>query len=279
MMNLTVRPPRLEGSVGHTRSRPAPPGAVAGAARAGNDRTFGIRVADTPRLRERALQLVHEAHAARSLGDRDLARYKRSCRRYLHGGKAVTFLAEASGDYIGTITIIVDSTVGLPADRIFPEEVDKLREAGRRSCEAVALALGHNARTRDRTVVFQLFRMAVAAAGLAECTDMVATVMARHGTFYRRVLLFDRVSSETRVSPKTGAQVRFARLDLLQAPARFERFYGAMPHHRNLSRFLFDPIERERLKGWLGRRRLSTVLQNKRRLRRVNPDADCPDRA
>lgn len=210
-----------------------------------------IKIARTRRRRTHAFQLVREALGSRKDATGRFEKYGRRWQEHLDAGRAVTFLADRAGSYIGTITVIFNTSAGLPADEIFPGRLDGLRQAGRNPCEIASLAVEAGMGKAGRGAVFELFRAAVAATLLAHGTDMVGTVMARHGAFYRRVLLFDEVSAESRVSPKTGAQVRFARLDIQRAPSRSRDAYGHREGQRDLNRFFFDPATLEPLMSWI----------------------------
>lgn len=216
---------------------------------------FRIQVANTRMLRERAYRLVYGAYAGRGYEVAPFAKQRLWFPFHHCNPDAITFLAERGGQDMATLTLVPDSELGLPADDIFPVAVADLRSRDRRACEICSLAVAELPEQDDRTVLLHLFRFAyLSAAYLLEGTDLVACVMAHHGAFYRRALLFDAVSPESVRSPKTGAPVRWARLDLALAPERYERHYGSQTGARNLHRFFVNE-EVPSLLDWLSRQR------------------------
>lgn len=216
---------------------------------------FSIQVANTRALRERAYRLVYGAYAGRGYEVASFAKQRLWFQFHHCNPDAITFLAERDGQDVATLTLVPDSELGLPADDIFPVAVADLRARGRRACEICSLAVAEHPGHDGRTALLHLFRFAyLSAAYLLKGTDLLACVMAHHGAFYRRTLLFDEVSAESVRSPKTGAHVRWARLDLALAPERYARHYGSQPGERNLHRFFVNE-EVPGLLDWLRRQR------------------------
>ena len=101
-----------------------------------------------------------------------------------------------------------------------------------------------------------LYRLArLAALHIAESTDIVASVMARHGDFYSRFLLFDEVSPESRLSPKTGQPVIYVRLNLETMETRYRERYARTPSRRNLYSWFFQHEDEPAVGEWLRRGR------------------------
>lgn len=216
---------------------------------------FRIQVANTRALRERAYRLVYGAYAARGYEVASSAKQRLWFHFHHCNPDAITFLAERNGQEVATLTLVPDSELGLPADDLFPEAITNLRARGRKACEICSLAVAELSEHDGRKALLHLFRFAyLSAAYLLEGADLVACVMAHHGAFYRRALLFDEVSAETVRSPKTGAHVRWARLDLARAPERYARHYGRQPGERNLHCFFVND-EVPGLLDWLRRQR------------------------
>lgn len=216
---------------------------------------FRFQVANTRALRERAYRLVYGAYAGRGYEVAPFAKQQLWFQFHHCNPDAITFLAERGGQDVATLTLVPDSELGLPADDIFPAPIAELRARSRRVCEICSLAVAELSEHDGRTALLHLFRLAyLSAAYLLEGTDLAACVMAHHGGFYRRALLFDEVSTERVRSPKTGAHVRWARLDLAAAPERYERHYGSQSGDRNLHRFFVND-EMPGLLDWLRRQR------------------------
>ena len=220
--------------------------------RFGAEKEWRILIANTRELRERAFRLVYDVYTAEGY---DL-RYGRDsglwCTiHHLHPG-TMTFLAERKGRLTGSVSVMPDSALGLPTDRIFPEPLAALRRAGRRLCEISSLVVTEEPAGVPPELAMHLYRLAhLTAARVMGCTDIVASVMARHRDFYARFLLFDEVSPEPRTSPKTGERVLYARLNLETMRERYEARYGRAKGRRNLYRWFFQNGDEPATLEWL----------------------------
>ena len=222
----------------------------------GPNREWRIVVANTRELREKAFRLVYDVYIREGY---DL-RYGREsglwCTiHHLHPDTTI-FLAEKEGRLAGSVTVMPDSRLGLPTDRIFPEPLADLRKAGRRLSEISSLVVTEEPEGIPPELAMHLYRLAhLASLNLLKSTDIVASVMARHRDFYSRFLLFDEVSEAPRLSPKTGEQVSYARLNLETMKERYEQRYARAKGRRNLYRWFFQNEDEPDMVDWLRRSR------------------------
>ncbi len=229
--------------------------------RFGPGNEWRILVANTRELREAAFRLVYDIYRKDGY---DL-RYGREsglwCTiHHLHPG-TVIFLAERGGRPVGSVTVVPDSPLGLPTDRIFPEPLAGLRSAGRRLCEISSLVAAEEPDGLLPTVAMHFYRLThLTGVHLMNSSDVVASIMSHHSRFYSRLLLFDDVSPQPRQSPKTGQMVAYARLNFETMPARYEARYGRTSGSRNLHRWFFDNSEQPATLEWLARNRKPMTL-------------------
>ncbi|MCU0553921.1 MAG: hypothetical protein MUF17_04025, partial [Syntrophales bacterium] len=229
--------------------------------RFGAEKEWRIVIANTRELREKVFRLVHDVY----LKEGYELRYGREsglwCTiHHLHPG-TMMFLAEREGRGAGSVTVMPDSPLGLPTDRIFPEPLTALRKAGRRMSEISSLVVTEEPRGIPPELAMHLYRLAhLAGVHVLGSTDLIASVMAHHGDFYSRFLLFDEVSPEPRLSPKTGQRVTYARLDLETMKERYRDRYERVSGRRNLYRWFFQNEDEPAILGWLrdGRRPMTT---------------------
>jgi len=211
-----------------------------------------IRIANTRELREKAFRLVYDVYIREGY---DL-RFGRDsglwCTiHHLHPG-TVIFLAEREGVHVGSVTVIPDSPLGLPTERIFPEPLTGLRGAGRRLSEISSLVVTDESGGVPPELAMHLYRLThITSLHLHRSTDIVASVMAHHAKFYSRFLLFDEASPTPRLSPKTSQQVSYVRLNLETMRDRYERRYARASGRRNLYRWFFRNDEEPATVEWL----------------------------
>lgn len=215
-----------------------------------------IFVANTQPLREKALKLVRDIYLGKGYALRPNRDSELWCTIHHLHPYTVTFLATKAGQAVGTVSIVPDSKLGLPADLIFPERLAVLRNAGRRLSEIFSLSVDERIDHRTIDLTMHLYRFVhLTATYLFHNTDIVASVMAHHTDFYSKILLFDEVFSESRQSPKTGEQVLFAKMDLETMERRYAERYGRFKGRRNLHRWFFQNEEAETMVNWIRRNR------------------------
>jgi len=114
---------------------------------------------------------------------------------------------------VGALTVVFDSAMGLPADKVYGPELDALRGAGRRLAEVVSLGVAEDGAAGSQALV-KLFNFAYfVARGLREATDFVITVNPRHVRFYERLMLFSQAGPERDYDKVGGAPAVLMRLD------------------------------------------------------------------
>ena len=224
--------------------------------RYGAENQLRVLVANTRELREKAFRLVYDVYIREGY---DL-RYGRGsglwCTIHHLLPDTTIFLAEQEGMLAGSVTVIPDSQLGLPTDRIFPEPLADLRKAGRHLSEISSLVVTEEPGGIPPELAMHLYRLAhLASLHLLKSTDIVASVMDRHRDFYSRFLLFDEVSEAPRLSPKTGQQVAYARLNLETMKERYRDRYARAKGRRNLYRWFFQNEDEPDMVDWLRRSR------------------------
>lgn len=220
--------------------------------RFGPNREWRIVVANTKELREKAFRLVYDVYIREGYDLRFGRESGLWCTiHHLHPDTTI-FLAEKEGRFAGSVTVMPDSRLGLPTDRIFPEPLADLRKAGRRLSEISSLVVTEEPGGIPPELAMHLYRLAhLASLHLLERTDIVASVMAHHRDFYSRFLLFDEVSEAPRLSPKTGQQVSYVRLNLETMKERYRERYARAKGRRNLYRWFFQNEDEPAIVDWM----------------------------
>ena len=159
---------------------------------------------------------------------------------------------------VGTVTVIPDTILGLPADAVYKTELGILRDSGRNPVEVGSLAVLAS-RNKDRTVVTTLFDvLSLYSRDITGATDLVMTVNPKHERFYKRMLLFERIGDEKEYE-KVEAPSILMRLDLerQREAIRWEHHEGPLPvwHEgkHTMYRFFSSIAEENRRIAWLER--------------------------
>jgi hypothetical protein len=181
---------------------------------------------------ERCWRIVYEEYVTQGY-----MRPNRQGLRYtLHDGlpDTATFLVTENGRDVGTITAYPDSPLGLPADDVYREEVDRLRDSGRRPAEIGRLAIRPEY-GKDRDVLMKTLEMPfLYARGVLRATDVVITVNPKHESFYRRMMLFDRAGNEQEMASVCRAPAVLLQIDLAWQRAVMDWVQGQGPRPSGL---------------------------------------------
>ncbi len=104
---------------------------------------------------------------------------------------SVTFVSMLRGQVVATVTLVPDTSIGLPMDEIYHDEVQQLRDAGRRLIEVTMLADRRRELHRALHMVLELMKRVFDYATLvAHANDLCITINPRHETYYESYLLF-----------------------------------------------------------------------------------------
>jgi len=161
--------------------------------------------------------------------------------------EAVTCTVERRKRPLGAITLVPDSPCGLPAERTFPQEVNRLRAAGRRLAESVSLVQESSSESAGARVVRKLLELTcLVPRRVLGATDMICTVNPRHLSYYRRLMRFEQLGGVHYCQRVGGAPAVFLVLDLERAAgyAAEARLPGS---RRTLYRGFMDEESSERV--------------------------------
>ena len=132
-----------------------------------------VDIAHTKESYEPAFRLVHDAYVWRGWIK------PQATGQYLTEHHALpettVFVLRKGTECLGTISLVLDSPLGLPIDHTFPHEVRRLRQPGRRLAEvgSFAVAAGHRNTGLTMYLIAAVWRYARQVAGL---TDLVIAV-------------------------------------------------------------------------------------------------------
>ncbi|SFB75548.1 N-acyl amino acid synthase FeeM domain-containing protein [Massilia yuzhufengensis] len=208
-----------------------------------NQDSYGIRLLDTPEGRNSASMLINKMYAWRGYA---------GSHAFTNDPNRITLTASDKGDVVGTVTIGIDSTVGLAGDMIFKDELDRLRADGAKLCEFTKLAF--DTAVRSKTALANLFHLAVLyARDLHDCTDIIIEINPRHRRFYEYMLGFKR-ESELKTNPRVNAPAYLLRVNMDYVTEQIQKYGGTWasePTERSFYPFFFSPREEEGIRARL----------------------------
>jgi hypothetical protein len=147
---------------------------------------------------------------------------------------------------VGTLSIGIDSEVGLMADEVFGAELDAHRANGARLCEFTKFAFDPS--VRSKTALANVFHLAVIyARDMHGCTDIIIEVNPRHRRFYERMLGF-RKEGELKINTRVDAPAYLLRVNLKYVTEQISIFGGTFAadgetEERSFYPYFFSPRE------------------------------------
>jgi hypothetical protein len=201
-----------------------------------NQDSYGIRLTDTAEGRNSASMLISKMYAWRGYS---------GTHQFTDDPNRITLTATDKGDVVGTLTLGIDSPVGLMADQIFKEELDAQRQRGARLCEFTKLAFDPS--VRSKTSLANLFHLAVIyARDINHCTDIVIEVNPRHRRFYEHMLGFER-QGDLKTNPRVNAPAYLLRVSLEYVTEQIQKHGGTFSTSASAERsfypYFFSPRE------------------------------------
>lgn len=136
---------------------------------------------------------------------------------------------------IGTLTVVQDSCLGLPAEEVCKNNITSLRHEGERLAEIIALASDQEG--TDNRVVIKLFRLAYEYCLRNGTTQIIASLTKHHVGFYRRFVGFSPLGGMTSYRMANGLAVQVHTLDVKESACLVEKRAKALYCDRNWRRF------------------------------------------
>lgn len=204
-----------------------------------------VRLATETAELDRAFRLVHDQYVWRRYADR-ASNGRRLC---LHNALPTTrvFIAASADSFVGTVTLMPDSRLGLPIEELYGQELSGFRAEGRRVAEVGALAMASTHRRQGLPILLSLMRSLVLyGAEVAQLDDLVVTLNPRHVDFYQRYLHFEQFGGLKYYDRVNGHPAYALRLDLRLVRSLIETFRSRPPRN-NLYAFFLSPEECDRI--------------------------------
>ncbi|WP_342120740.1 N-acyl amino acid synthase FeeM domain-containing protein [Pseudoduganella sp. OTU4001] len=200
-------------------------------------KTYGIRLADTDEGRNSASVLIQKMYAWRG--------YLTASRVEAHPNRITLAASHQNGIY-GTVTLGIDSELGILADEVFKDQIDPLRQQGAKVCEITKLAVDTG--VRSQMALAALFHtLFIYGYHIHRCTHAFIEVNPRHRRYYEHMLGFQRMSS-VRENPRVKAPACLLSIRLDDMAEHIRRHGGTSDHPqagRSLYPYFFSAREEE----------------------------------
>ena len=167
------------------------------------DGKFSIRTANQPVLRQEAYKLLYKIYSKMGIAQDKSTNLWLSIFDALP--ETTTLIANNhKGEIGGAITLVFDSPIGLPADELYKEEIDVLRNPERKICELISFGLNEDVRGSVKILAILYYSAYLLAWRKDKATDFVVTVAARHEKFYCHTMKFNKIGTVRNYSKVNG---------------------------------------------------------------------------
>ena len=170
---------------------------------------------------ERSFRLVYHSYLQRGYVSPDAAEIRLSIFNLLPG--TISFVGLLGEEVVSTVSLVPDTAMGLPMDELFRDELQSLRDSGRRLAEVTMLADRRTELRRTLPMLLDLMKLLFDYATLVlKANDLCITINPRHAAFYKRYLLFAPMGEVRQYASVCDNPALAERLDLDNVRAECE---------------------------------------------------------
>ncbi len=198
-----------------------------------------LKLAETKEELEACFKLLHDAYVDVGFMKPDSSGMRVTIYHALP--TTTTLLAKYNDKVVGTLSLIRESDMGFPMQKIF--HIEAIRRSGGNIAEVSALAIDKRFQATGGFVLFPLMKfMYEYSTKLFDTRHLVIAVNPRHIPFYESILFFRRLKQNTveHYDFVNGAPAVGAHLDLKQATETYRIYYDDREPSKNLYRYFTE---------------------------------------
>ena len=192
-----------------------------------------LKIAETKEELEACFAVLHDAYVDSGFMTPDPSGMRVTIYHALP--TTTTLCAKYDGQVVGTISLVRESALGVPLQRIF--DLSAVREKEGQIAEVSALAVHRKFRKTGGSILFPLMKfMYEYCTTFFDTRHLVIAVNPSHIEMYESLLFFKRLTANMveNYDFVNGAPAIGASLDLKEALGTFKRYYASKPARRNL---------------------------------------------
>ncbi len=201
-------------------------------------RNCTFKVAETKEELEAAYRLLYEVY----LGGGHILPNKRKMRVHhaIFLPNTTTFICKKEERVVSTLSIVKDSTHGVPLDVMFKDKTDQIRLKNESFAEIGGLATDPTFRNYNHNIFYHVVKlMFLYSAFHIGLDNLVMVTNPRRYWLYKNIFLFQEIGEE-RENPHVVNERSIAmRLDLKNFKENYLKVYKNKPAHKNMHHFLF----------------------------------------
>ncbi len=171
---------------------------------------FGL--ATDRRALDQAFRLQHDQYVAQGYMDPHPSGWRLSVHHALPFTRV--FVVRDDDRVVATVTVIVDSRLGLPMEEIYADELKGLRGEQRMLAEVSGLAVHPDYQKSGLAILLRLIRMVLLySIQMADVSDLCIAINPHHAVFYRKAFGFEPLGGLKQYGKVNGAPALALQLD------------------------------------------------------------------
>lgn len=198
-----------------------------------------LKIAETKEELEACFKLLHDAYVSSGFMTPDPSGMRVTVYHALP--TTTTLCAKFDDQVVGTLSLIRESAIGFPLQRIF--DLTGVREKEGNIAEVSALAVHPRFRRTGGTILFPLMKfMYEYCTTFFDTRHLVIAVNPRHIEMYESLLFFKRLTANVveNYDFVNGAPAVGASIDLKHAPETMRKAYAGKANNRNLHHYFCE---------------------------------------
>lgn len=180
-----------------------------------SNKDLEVKLAEDREEYEKAFKLLHDAYVAKGLMEKHPSGLRCNIHSFLPHNTVIIVKDKKLNEVIGTVSLILDNLLGLPAEKAFPVEVSKIRKIKQnKMVEVSALAIDPKYRHQSHSVQFMLNKFLYTYCKNNLGVDMLVIVVhPKAEIFYKALMGFKSMGKIIEYNFVRGALGRLLYLD------------------------------------------------------------------
>jgi len=180
-----------------------------------HNQNLEVKLAESYEEYLKAFSLLHDAYVAKGLMEKHPSGLRCNVHSFLPHNSVVVVIDKEVNEVVGTVSLILDTVLGLPAEKAYVAEVEKIRKIKKnKMVEVSALAVDPKYRHQSHVIQFMLNKFLYQFCKQNLGVDMLIIVVhPKAELFYRALMGFEPLGEVIEYDFVKGALARFLYLD------------------------------------------------------------------
>lgn len=158
-------------------------------------REFTIKVANTLEERQAAFRLGYQVYLSKGYINSNYSEML-ICNYDIDPETLILIVQDTEKNVVGSVTLVFDETIKLPAEKVYRSEVKSLKTNGEKLVELCRLVISPDYRNAKEILVLLFNYLAIYSYFVKQYDGLVVEVVPNHKNYYKRLLMFDEIGTE-----------------------------------------------------------------------------------